>query len=90
MGRIEESVIFIRQSADKYVEINDMAKEGFVRSNLSIMLITLKRYDDARREIHRAIECKKPYGHAAEPWTTWKILCDIEQAEGNREAAEGV
>jgi tetratricopeptide (TPR) repeat protein len=87
MGRIEESAIFIRQAADKYVEINDMAKEGVARSNLAIRLIKLKRYDDARQEILRAIECKKPYGHASEPWKTWSIMCDLEQAEGNTEAA---
>ncbi|MCP5102771.1 MAG: tetratricopeptide repeat protein, partial [bacterium] len=88
MGRLEEAVIFYRQAADKYVEINDMSNEGRVRSNLADRLIKLKRYDEARREIHRAIECNKPYGHAAEPWKTWDILCDLEQAEGNREASD--
>jgi tetratricopeptide (TPR) repeat protein len=87
MERLEESVIFIRQAADKYVEIESMADEGLARSNLAVMLIKLKRYDEARREIKRAIECKEPYGHAATPWKTWDILCDLEQAEGNREAA---
>jgi tetratricopeptide (TPR) repeat protein len=87
MGRIEESAIFIRQAADKYVEIKDMAKEGVARNNLAIRLIKLKRYDDARQEILRAIECYKAYGHASEPWKTWIILHDLEQAEGNTEAA---
>jgi len=87
MGRIEESAIFIRQAADKYVEIKDMAKEGVARNNLADTLIKLKRYDDARQEILRAIECMKPYGHAAQPWKSWTILCDLEQEDGNPEAA---
>ncbi|NIM13675.1 MAG: tetratricopeptide repeat protein, partial [Candidatus Aminicenantes bacterium] len=87
MGRSEEAVIFSRQAADKYIESEDIAKEGFVRNNITIMLIKLKRYDEARQEIERAIECKKPYGHAATPWTSWIILCDLEQAEGKKEAA---
>jgi hypothetical protein len=35
----------------------------------------------------RAIECKQPYGHAAQLWTTWNILNRLEQATGNRDAA---
>jgi tetratricopeptide (TPR) repeat protein len=69
-------------------EIKDIANEGVARNNLADTLIQLKRYDEARQEILRAIECKKPYGHAAEPWKTWDILCDLEKAVGNREAVE--
>jgi len=29
---------------------------------------------------HAAIECKSPIGHAAEPWKTFDILCEIEEA----------
>jgi hypothetical protein len=36
-----------------------------------------------------AIECKRPYGHAAEPWKTWGILHDLERAVGDQTAAEG-
>jgi tetratricopeptide (TPR) repeat protein len=87
MGRPEEAVIFSRQAADKYVEINAPANEGRVRNNLAVILSGLKRYAEARQEIHRAIECDKPYGHAAEPWKTYSILSDIEQADGNAPAA---
>jgi tetratricopeptide (TPR) repeat protein len=69
-------------------EIKDIANEGVARNNLAIRLIKLKRYDEARQEIQRAIECYKPYGHAAQPWTTWNILCALELAVGNREAAD--
>jgi hypothetical protein len=30
-----------------------------------------------------AIECKQPYGHAAQPWTTWSILESLERATGH-------
>jgi len=87
MGRSEDAVISFRQSAEKYTEINDMANEGRVRGNLTITLIMLKRYDEARQEIQRAIECFKPYGHHVEPWRAWDKLRDIELADGNQEAA---
>jgi hypothetical protein len=50
-------------------------------------LCKLQRYDEARREIQRAIECNKPFGHAAEPWKTFNILHQIETATGNSAAA---
>ncbi|MGR3175788.1 MAG: toll/interleukin-1 receptor domain-containing protein [Candidatus Scalindua sp.] len=87
MGRSEDAVTFLRRSAEKYTEINDMANEGRVRGNLTITLIMLKRYDEARQEIQRAIECFKPYGHHVEPWRAWDKLRDIELADGNQEAA---
>ena len=36
--------------------------------------------------MHRALECKKPFGHAAEPWKTWSLLHNLEQATGNASA----
>lgn len=73
---------------DLYVQIKDMAHEGLVRSNLANTLIKLRRYDEARKETARAIECMAPYGHAAMPWITWGILHDLEIAEGRQGAAE--
>ena len=87
LGRPEEAAAFSRQAADKYAEIKDFAKEGFARSNLAIHLRKLRRLDEARQEIRRAIECKERFGHAAEPWTTWAILSDIEADAGNPAAA---
>ena len=87
MGRLEEAVTFHRQAVEIYAQLQDLRDEGFVRSNLANTLIKLQRYDEARRELLRAIECKKPFGHAAEPWTTWNILHDLEQATGNAQAA---
>ena len=88
MGRFEEAVTFYRQAADIYVQLEDLAKEGFARSNLAIPLIKLERYDEARAEIRRAIECKQPYGHAARPWTSWAVLHGLERAVGDQAAAE--
>ena len=87
LNRPEEAVAFYRQAADKYVEIGDSAKEGVVRNNLAATLRKLRRLDEARREILRAIECNAQFGHASEPWTTWKILADIETDAGNRAPA---
>jgi hypothetical protein len=61
--------------------------EGVVRSNLAVPLMALQRYDKARQELQRAIECKKPFGHAAIPWTTSALLHNLEQATGNAPAA---
>ncbi|MFZ2653177.1 MAG: TIR domain-containing protein [Burkholderiaceae bacterium] len=82
LDRPEEAVAFYRQAADKYVEIGDAAKEGFARNNLAATLHKLRRLDEARHEILRAIECAAPFGHASEPWKTWSILADIETGAG--------
>jgi tetratricopeptide (TPR) repeat protein len=87
LDRPEEAVAFYRQAADKYVEIGDPAKEGAARNNLALALRGLRRFDEARREVRRAIECKAPFGHASEHWTTWGILADLETDAGDPGAA---
>ena len=87
LDRPEEAAAFYRQAADKYVEIGDVANEGMARNNLADTLRKLRRLDEARQEIRRAIECNAQFGHAAEPWTTWAILADIETDAGNPTAA---
>ena len=87
MGRLEEAVRFHQQAASIYAEIGDSSKEGRTRTNLAISLIKLRRYDEARQEILRALECKKPYGPAAQSWKTFNILHDLERAVGNDAAA---
>ncbi|MBO0614251.1 tetratricopeptide repeat protein [Thiothrix fructosivorans] len=86
-NRPEQAVSFYRQAADIAVAIGDKAQEGIWRSNLTFTLIKFQRYDEARPELLRAIECKQAFGHAAEPWTTWDILHDLERASGNPLAA---
>lgn len=87
MNHLEESIIFHQQAADIRFKLQDYRAEGGSRSNLADALIKLQRYDDARRELLRAIECKQPYGHAALLWKTWDILEDLELAMGNAQAA---
>ncbi len=87
LNRPEESVAFYRQAADLYVQIGDAANEGRARGNLADTCRRLGRLDEARQEAQRAIACKAPFGHAAEPWTTWSILTDIESAAANPDAA---
>lgn len=88
IGRLEEAAAFNRQAADVYVCLGNLAKEGIARSNLGDTLIKLRRYDEARREIQRAIECDRPYGHAAEPWKALSILENLERASDHAEAAQ--
>jgi tetratricopeptide (TPR) repeat protein len=87
MGRLEQAATFYRQAISIDVALKDLTDEGLDRHNLANILIKLQRYNEARPELQRAIECKQPYGHAAQPWTTWNTLRDLEQATGNHEAA---
>jgi len=86
-GRLEEAVGFMQQAVDIFVRSGDRAKEGQGRNNLAITLLRLGRHDQARTELHRALDCKEPYGHAAEPWSAWEILEQLERATGHPEAA---
>ncbi len=79
IGRFEEAVRFYRQASGLYLELGDLRMEGLARSNTAVELIRLRRYSEARRELERAIECKQQFGHAAQPWKTFNILCDLER-----------
>jgi tetratricopeptide (TPR) repeat protein len=87
LSRPEEAAAFFRQAVDKNVEIGAVVREGGARNNLAIVLLDLRRLDEARTEIGRAVECKAPFGHAAEPWTSWAILARIEIQAANYDAA---
>jgi len=54
---------------------------------VAIPLSKLQRYDEARRELHRALECLEPFAHAAQPWKAWAVLHDLERAAGEPQAA---
>ena len=86
MERLEEAAMFYRQAANIHAELHDLRYEGADRSNLANTLIKLHRYDEARRELYRAIKCAQPFGHVAESWKTWNILYDLELATGNPKA----
>jgi tetratricopeptide (TPR) repeat protein len=87
MGRLEEAATFYRQAAEIYAQLQDLRYEGLVRNNLADTLIKLQRYDEARPELLRALECKQTFGHAATIWNAWAILHDLEQATGHAQAA---
>ena len=87
LARPKDAAAFYEQAADKYGEIGDAANEGRVRSNLAMTLRKLRRLDESRQEIRRAIACNAQFGHAVEPWKSWAILADIETDAGNPAAA---
>jgi len=86
--RHAEAVRFYRQAADIFKEFGDFIKEGLTRSNAADELIQLQLYTEARQELVRAMECKRPFGHAAEPWKTFNTLSALERAVGDTAAAE--
>jgi tetratricopeptide (TPR) repeat protein len=87
MNRGEEAVAFFRQAANIYVSLQDLNHEGITRNDLAHALLKLQRYNDARVELQRTIECRKPFGHAAQPWKTWDNLHTLELAVGDFQAA---
>lgn len=89
LQRPEEAVALYQRAAEIYGTLGDLANEGLTRNNLAVALLKLQRPEPekARQAIRRAIECKAPFGHTAQPWTSWGNLTDIETAAGNSAAA---
>ncbi|MEM6633262.1 MAG: tetratricopeptide repeat protein, partial [Bacteroidota bacterium] len=87
-GKTEDSITFHKQAAEIFFELGDLAYEGRSRNNLAIRLVQLKRFEEARTEILRAIVCDTGLGHAAQPWKSYSILQDIEKGSQNPEAAQ--
>ncbi|MEM7533212.1 MAG: CHAT domain-containing protein [Chloroflexota bacterium] len=87
-GRLEEAVAHYRQAAKIDAALQDIRNEGLNRNNIANTLVKLRRYDEARTEIIRAVECDQPFGHVAHPWKSWSILHKIEMAVGNIAAAQ--
>ena len=87
LQRPEEAVAFLQRAAELYRAIGDTAGEWRQWNNLAISLRKLKRLEEARDAITRAIQCDQSYWHAAETWKTWGILADIETEAGNPTAA---
>lgn len=87
MKRYEEAVPFYEKAAEILVRCDDLGEEGRWQSNLADTLIKLQRYDAARRALQRALECNRPFGHAAEPWKTWAVLSYLETATQQPKAA---
>ncbi|MFZ2855342.1 MAG: CHAT domain-containing protein [Rhodocyclaceae bacterium] len=87
LNRQNDAADFYRQAADKFFEVGETANEGRARNNLGATLRKLRRLNEARQEIRRAIECGQQFSHAAEPWKTWAVLADIENDAGQPETA---
>jgi tetratricopeptide (TPR) repeat protein len=89
MGRLEDAVRFYREAATIYADpaVGDPLNEGRARNNAANSLQKLGRLDEARREVERAIVCKQPFGHAAQPWTAFAIFSNIERDAGRPAAA---
>ncbi|MEZ4709400.1 MAG: tetratricopeptide repeat protein [Caldilineaceae bacterium] len=87
LDRLEEAASFYLQAANIYVKLGDLGGEGSVRTNIAHTLCKLNRYDEARAEIMRAIECQRQIGHVREPWSPFAVLHQIETAVGNQAAA---
>jgi tetratricopeptide (TPR) repeat protein len=87
LHRPEDALTFYRQAADIAVELKDFRSEGSTCSNIARTFFELQRYDEARIEIRRAIECNDQFGLTAEPWKSFDILHDIETATRNSAAA---
>jgi tetratricopeptide (TPR) repeat protein len=85
---LEDAVTFHKRACKVYIIHGFQRKEGNVRNNLANLLLKLKRYDEARYEINRAIECNRHFGHTASPWFAFQILYNLEITTGNTEAAK--
>jgi tetratricopeptide (TPR) repeat protein len=87
LNRVTEAVELYRRAADVFARLGDVAGEAYTRNNLAATLSQLGRFDEGRAEIERSLECKKPFGHSLQPWTSWDILATIERGAGNAAAA---
>jgi tetratricopeptide (TPR) repeat protein len=88
LNRYEDAANFYKQSANILRALGDIGNEGAPLNNLAETLRKLKRLDEARQAIRRAIDCKAALGHEAEPWTSWAILAKIETSAGSSAAAD--
>ena len=88
IDRLEDAVEAYRRAAEIFRELDDLEKEGIARSQMADKLMRLGRYDAARGELERTIECDEFTGWAAEPWHTFSLLSHLETAAGDGEAAQ--
>jgi tetratricopeptide (TPR) repeat protein len=88
MDRLEDAATLYSQTIECYVKLGDSAAEGKGRYGLARTLVRLRRYAEARPELHRAIACLRPYGHAAQSWTVWLSLENLEYLTGHADAAQ--
>jgi len=87
VGDLEQAAPFYRHAADKFIESGNQASEGRARNNLGLVLQKLRRFEEARQETLKAMQCLLQFGHACEPWKIWHNLARIEGEAGNATAA---
>jgi len=87
LGRLEEAAAFYQQAVSKSIESGDISSEALRRHNLADTLRMLKRFDEARKEVHQAIEYKAQFGHTAKLWGSWALLAALEMEVGNYAAS---
>lgn len=76
-----------RPATTLYEELGDYFNQARSLNNLAITLRDLGRVDEAREATSQSARLKAPFGHAAEPWTTWNVLWNIETLAGHPDAA---
>ena len=87
-GRLIEAVTFHGLAADLFGVLQNPAAEGSARTIVSRLLVDLRRFDEARRELVRAMECNDRCGHTNVPWEALMSLHALEHAMGHPEAAD--
>ncbi|HMT94593.1 tetratricopeptide repeat protein [uncultured Thiothrix sp.] len=83
----KQAIGFYRESAHVSKNIGDKRHECIVRGNLGNALIKLRCYEDARKELIRAIDCGQYFDSEAELWRVWGNLYMLEKAENNSREA---
>lgn len=86
-GRLEKAISFYREALVVSRMVDDPLRSSSCHSNLAYLLVKAGVYDEARLQIEQAIKCKDMTGHEAAHWRTFDILCDLELAVGNEDAA---
>ena len=87
LNRLEEAAKLYKQSANICRALGDIGGEAAPLSNLAETLRKLKRLEEARSAVKRAIVCEEAFGHTFQPWNSLAILADIETDAGNTSAA---
>jgi tetratricopeptide (TPR) repeat protein len=87
LGRVEEALACFRQGAHCGERCGDAAAQCLLRTNAADSLRRLGRWDEARAEARRALDCAAGAGAAAQPWTVWALLSSIEKGAGDAGAA---
>lgn len=87
-GKLESAAALHRQAADIFNTLGNKRHEGSALNGLGLAFLRLNQLDKARHALTAALALMKDYGSAAQPWTAWASLEDVERADGRTEAAD--